>query len=94
MKNDLAQQHRFLYSKKEGISFSVFYKKIMSQICGYFVDYFSHNGLLQEAATIPELSQNHEFIKLLTNKFHQGVLRQFGFNLDLESNLDTQFVKI
>lgn len=52
---------------------------MLTQICGYFIDYFSNDDMLSEAATIPELSQNPEFIKLLSNKFHEGVLKEFGF---------------
>lgn len=48
LKIDIAQIHRHvILAKKEGIACTSFYKKTLSKICGYFVDYFSHNGILE-----------------------------------------------
>lgn len=52
-----------------------FYKRMLTLICGFLIDYFSNDGILGEAALIPELSQDVYFVTLLANKFHEGVLK-------------------
>lgn len=68
------------------MSCNAYYKKYLCQICGFLVDYFSNDELLLEASKIPELNQDFDFIKLLASKFHEGVLQEFGFKLDIAIN--------
>lgn len=43
-------------------------------------DYFSNGSVLQEASKIPELLYNEQFYAKLKEKFHENMLKEFGFS--------------
>lgn len=53
---------------------------MLSFLCEAMSDYFSNGSVLQEASKIPELLYNEQFYAKLKEKFHENMLKEFGFS--------------